>query len=268
MTENGTRPTESRGHASNGHGRSTVPPGAGPQFRLRYTYTMHLDIAAVQSALAADGLDGGPGRSAPRFQPGGGHIGRPGRHRQDDHAPGGAPDDPASGQPRKLVYVIQSHNLDKLPGEKLIDAGREALAAGLDSVLAGSRRLAMEYSPEGAIPYVARVDAGTVESIRARGIEVVSSGDSASGSGVLGRGCDCDPPRGLRAPLPGQGSRVPGDCRASPGGHANDGVRRPAVDGGLDPAKRTWSATPRRLSRSMRTRGTHTTAPGRRAALR
>ena len=35
-----------------------MPPGAGPQFRLRYTYTMHLDIAAVQSALAADGLDG------------------------------------------------------------------------------------------------------------------------------------------------------------------------------------------------------------------
>ena len=35
-----------------------MPPGAGTAFWLRYTYTMHLDIAAVQSALAADGLDG------------------------------------------------------------------------------------------------------------------------------------------------------------------------------------------------------------------
>ena len=35
----------------------------------------------------------------------------------------------------------------------------------------------MEYSPENAIPYLARVDAGTVESVRKRGVEVVSSGD-------------------------------------------------------------------------------------------
>ena len=35
----------------------------------------------------------------------------------------------------------------------------------------------MEYSPENAIPYVGRVDAGTIEAIRRRGVEVVSSGD-------------------------------------------------------------------------------------------
>jgi Xaa-Pro aminopeptidase len=35
----------------------------------------------------------------------------------------------------------------------------------------------MEYSPENAIPYVARVDAGTVEAVRRRGVQVVSSGD-------------------------------------------------------------------------------------------
>ena len=153
-----------------------MPPGAGPQFRLRYTYTMHLDIAAVQSALAADGLDGwllydfhGSNPVAATLA-GLAGTGKMTTRRWYYMIP-------ASGQPRKLVHAIESHNLDKLPGEKLIYAGREALAAGLDSVLAGSRRLAMEYSPEGAIPYVARVDAGTVESIRARGIEVVSSGD-------------------------------------------------------------------------------------------
>ncbi len=35
----------------------------------------------------------------------------------------------------------------------------------------------MEYSPECAIPYVSRVDAGTVEAVRKRGVEIVSSGD-------------------------------------------------------------------------------------------
>ena len=35
----------------------------------------------------------------------------------------------------------------------------------------------MEYSPGNAIPYVSRVDAGTVEAVRQCGPEVVSSGD-------------------------------------------------------------------------------------------
>jgi len=35
----------------------------------------------------------------------------------------------------------------------------------------------MEYSPRGAIPYIARVDAGTIERIREYGVDVVSSGD-------------------------------------------------------------------------------------------
>ena len=35
----------------------------------------------------------------------------------------------------------------------------------------------MEYSPECAIPYVSRVDAGTVDFIRRLGMRVVSSGD-------------------------------------------------------------------------------------------
>jgi Xaa-Pro aminopeptidase len=39
------------------------------------------------------------------------------------------------------------------------------------------KRVAMEYSPRAAIPYVSRVDAGTVEMIRALGPEVVSSAD-------------------------------------------------------------------------------------------
>src|SRR5678816_2753054 len=84
---------------------------------------------------------------------------------------------PASGTPRALVHAIERHNLDALPGEKQIYAGREQLAVGLDRLLRGIKRVAMEYSPQGAIPYLSRVDAGTAELIRARGVDIVSSGD-------------------------------------------------------------------------------------------
>src|SRR5258708_23025837 len=39
------------------------------------------------------------------------------------------------------------------------------------------RRIAREYSPACAIPYVSRVDAGTIELVRQSGVDVVSSGD-------------------------------------------------------------------------------------------
>jgi Xaa-Pro aminopeptidase len=84
---------------------------------------------------------------------------------------------PASGMPRALVHGIERHSLAHLPGERRIYAGRAELDAGLDSLMQGMRRVAMEYSPACAIPYVSRVDAGTVERLRSRGAEVVSSGD-------------------------------------------------------------------------------------------
>lgn len=84
---------------------------------------------------------------------------------------------PSTGEPRGLVHAIERHNLDSLPGHKRPYAGREQLAAGLRDLLAGMRRVAMEYSPRNAIPYVSRVDAGTIEAIRELGVEVVSSGD-------------------------------------------------------------------------------------------
>src|SRR5262249_7344615 len=44
-------------------------------------------------------------------------------------------------------------------------------------ILGNQKRVAMEYSPGGAIPYVSRVDGGTLEIIRSLGVEVVSSAD-------------------------------------------------------------------------------------------
>src|SRR3954469_14113447 len=84
---------------------------------------------------------------------------------------------PAEGAPRGLVHAIERHNLDALPGDKQPYAGREQLAAGLKTLLRGMKRVAMEYSPGNSIPYVSRVDAGTVEAVRQLGVDVVSSGD-------------------------------------------------------------------------------------------
>ena len=84
---------------------------------------------------------------------------------------------PAEGEPRKLVHAIESYNLDHLDGTKTIYSQRETLATGLKHLLTGTRRVAMEYSPLNAIPYVSRVDAGTIEAVRQAGADVVSSGD-------------------------------------------------------------------------------------------
>src|SRR5688500_6900631 len=84
---------------------------------------------------------------------------------------------PAEGPPRGLVHAIERHNLDGLPGDKQPYAGRDRLEDGLRGLLKGMKRVAMEYSPGNNIPYISRVDAGTIESVRELGVEVVSSGD-------------------------------------------------------------------------------------------
>ena len=84
---------------------------------------------------------------------------------------------PATGEPRGLVHAIERHTLAGLEGEKQAYAGRQQLDSGLRALVSGLRRVAMEYSPLNNIPYVSRVDAGTIECIRELGVEVVSSGD-------------------------------------------------------------------------------------------
>jgi Xaa-Pro dipeptidase len=84
---------------------------------------------------------------------------------------------PAAGEPRKLVHRIEVHSLDLLPGEPWYYASWVELHAQLKRLLDGHRRVAMQYSPRNAIPYVSRIDAGTVELIRGFGVEVVTSAD-------------------------------------------------------------------------------------------
>ena len=84
---------------------------------------------------------------------------------------------PAKGEPRKLVHRIEPHALDALPGPHQLYLRWQELEAGVAALLTGAKRIAMEFVPRNANPYVSRVDAGTVELVRACGVEIVSSGD-------------------------------------------------------------------------------------------
>jgi len=136
-----------------------------------------LDIKDVQAALKADGLDGwllydfrginpiAADVTAVSRQPG--HLAT----RRWYYLI------PATGEPRGLVHAIEKNSLAHLPGTSARYAGRDQLDAGLRTLLAGLTRIAMEYSPRCAIPYVSRIDAGTIELVRQTGVDVVSSGD-------------------------------------------------------------------------------------------
>jgi Xaa-Pro aminopeptidase len=84
---------------------------------------------------------------------------------------------PAKGTPRKLVHKIETESLASLPGETLFYAGQEELRKNLGKLLGRAKNIAMQYSPKNAIPYVAMVDAGTIELVRSAGAKVVSSAD-------------------------------------------------------------------------------------------
>jgi Xaa-Pro dipeptidase len=137
---------------------------------------MALDVPAIQQALRAQGLDGwllydfhGSNPIAARVTGllGGAHM----TTRRWYYLI------PAEGQPQGLVHAIERHNLDHLPGSKRVYGRREDLEAGLTGLLHGLGRVAMEYSAKCAIPYLSRIDAGTAEAVRARGVEILSSGD-------------------------------------------------------------------------------------------
>ncbi len=84
---------------------------------------------------------------------------------------------PASGKAVKLCHRIEADALEHLPGRTLVYSGWKELVKHLEGALAGAGRVAMQYSPNNAIPYVSRVDAGTHEMVTACGVEVVSSAD-------------------------------------------------------------------------------------------
>ncbi len=83
---------------------------------------------------------------------------------------------PAKGAPIKLMHKIEPHVIEHVPGETVFFLKWQELEAQLGKILKGSKKIAMEYSPKNAIPYLSKVDAGTIDLVRSLGIEVVSSG--------------------------------------------------------------------------------------------
>ena len=84
---------------------------------------------------------------------------------------------PARGEPTLIAHAIERDNFPPLPGRRVLYSGWEALMTQLRALKLGAGPVAMEYFPLGAIPYLSRVDAGTIELIRSLGVEIVSSAD-------------------------------------------------------------------------------------------
>jgi Xaa-Pro aminopeptidase len=100
---------------------------------------------------------------------------------------------PASGEPTKIVHSIERDKLAQLPGKRVVYRRWQEIQEGLRAALndveegakgasasrasEGARRVAMQYSPQNAIPYISRVDAGTIELVRSFGVEPETSAD-------------------------------------------------------------------------------------------
>ena len=87
---------------------------------------------------------------------------------------------PHKGNPVKIVNAIEAGNLDHLPGIKIVYASHTSLLECLNKTLKNVKSIAMEYSPNNAIPYVSKIDAGTVELIASTGVKIKSSADLIS----------------------------------------------------------------------------------------
>jgi Xaa-Pro dipeptidase len=94
---------------------------------------------------------------------------------------------PATGEPTKIVHSIERAKLDALPGQRVVYRGWEEQHALVARAIQGpaerqprnhvEKRVAMQYSPKNDIPYISRVDAGTIELIRSFGVEIVTSAE-------------------------------------------------------------------------------------------
>jgi Xaa-Pro aminopeptidase len=84
---------------------------------------------------------------------------------------------PAKGEPVKLSHKVEPRKLDPLPGRQEYFLAWRELHAKLAAILGKRGKIAMQYSPMNAIPYVSVVDAGTIELVRSFGHEIVTSAD-------------------------------------------------------------------------------------------
>jgi Xaa-Pro dipeptidase len=85
---------------------------------------------------------------------------------------------PANGTPTAITHAIEQGPWRNWPAEwgREVYSSWRSLEGFLASLVRG-KRVAMEYSPGDAVPYLDRVPAGVLEMVRAAGADVVSSAD-------------------------------------------------------------------------------------------
>ena len=85
---------------------------------------------------------------------------------------------PATGTPVALMHAIELDSWRKWPAEwgRRIYQSWQSLESEIRTLVDG-KRVAMEYSPGDAVPYLDRIPAGVLEMVRACGATVVSSAD-------------------------------------------------------------------------------------------
>ncbi len=84
---------------------------------------------------------------------------------------------PARGQVQKLVSAVEPTSLDAVPGASAVYPSWRVRDRELGRMLRGLAKVALDYSPRSELPMISRVDAGTVELLRAMGPELVSSSE-------------------------------------------------------------------------------------------
>jgi len=82
---------------------------------------------------------------------------------------------PARGVPVKLVHSIERDVLDHLPGRKEVYVSWQEMEEKLGKIFKGGERVAIQYSPRNAIPYISKVDAGTFELLKSYHLDLVTS---------------------------------------------------------------------------------------------
>ncbi len=84
---------------------------------------------------------------------------------------------PDEGPCTLLHHAIDTPNIPPTPGRAVEYTGWRDLNRKVAELLSGRQRVAMEYFEDGSIPYLSRVDGGTLSWIRDMGVEVVPSAD-------------------------------------------------------------------------------------------
>ncbi|WP_019551429.1 M24 family metallopeptidase [Thermus scotoductus] len=82
---------------------------------------------------------------------------------------------PKEGEPTLLCHAIEESLFPSLPGERRTYHTWQGYVGTLGELLQSRRRIALEYVPGGLIPYLSRVDGGSLDLLRGMGLELTSS---------------------------------------------------------------------------------------------